>query len=496
MAARARAPPQWRAQAAWMRYAWHMQRPDWRAALEPAMHAALRYLEQLPERPVRPAQAPGALLAALSDPLALEPTPAQDVVRALAAASEPGIIASQSGRFFGWVIGGALPAAVGAEWLAAAWDQNTGMAVATPAACAVEQIALSWVLELLELPESCSGALVTGAQMASTTCLAAARNRVLAAVGYDVEADGLIGAPKLHVVVGDERHDTIMRSLRLLGLGASTARGVATDDSGRVRPDALAQLLATLDGPTIVCAQIGNVNTGAIDPMPEVCDVIDAHRARVGQDAVWLHVDGAFGLWARASQRLRGLTVGAERADSWSTDGHKWLNTPYDCGIALVKDSAAHRRSMSVRAAYIPNADDVAARSPLEYTPEFSRRARGFALYAALRQLGRRGVAELIDRSCEHARAFAAQLGAVPGVTLLAPTVLNQTLVCFADPHSTDHDAHTRAVVRRVQDEGVCFMSETTWHGRAAMRISVSNWSTDASDIERSVASITRAHLR
>jgi glutamate/tyrosine decarboxylase-like PLP-dependent enzyme len=478
-----------------MRYAWAMQKPDWRAALEPAMQAALSYLEQLPERPVRATQPPSALLAALGEPLALEPTAAADVVRALAAASDPGIMSSQSGRFFGWVIGGALPAAVAAEWLAAAWDQNTGMAVATPAACAAEQIALAWVLELLDLPDTCSGALVTGAQMASTTCLAAARNRLLAAVGHDVEALGLIGAPKLHVVVGDERHDTILRSLRLLGLGASTARGVATDEEGRVRPAALAQLLATLDGPTLVCAQIGNVNTGAIDPMPEVCDAIDAHRARVGHDAVWLHVDGAFGLWARASERLRDRAAGAERADSWSTDGHKWLNTPYDCGIALVKDSAAHHRAMSVRAAYIPNPDDIAARSPTEWTPEFSRRARGFALYAALRQLGRRGVSELVERCCEHARAFAVRLGAIQGVTLLAPTVLNQTLVCFADPRGAEHDAHTRAVVRRVQEEGVCYMSETTWHGRAAMRISVSNWTTDASDVERSVESIRRAHL-
>jgi glutamate/tyrosine decarboxylase-like PLP-dependent enzyme len=371
------------------------------------------------------------------------------------------------------------------------------MASPTPAAAAFEQVALRDIVQLLELPESCGSALVTGAQMANTTCLAAARNRVLAAAHHDVESAGLIGAPAINIVVGAERHDTVLRALRLLGLGASTARVVDTDARGAMRVDALRTVLAGLNGPTIVCAQIGNVNTGAIDPLPALCDAVDELRERAGGDAVWLHADGAFGLWARASARLKHLAAGAERADSWATDAHKWLNTPYDCGIAIVKDAAALRRAMSVRAAYLPDFNAYEARNPMDWTPEFSRRARGFAVYAALRQLGRRGVSDLIERSCAHAQAFASQLGALPGVTVLCPVELNQVLVRFAAPIGGDtaqDDAHTREVVRRVQADGTCFMSDTTWHGLAAMRISVSNWSTDDSDVARSVASIAKAH--
>lgn len=475
-----------------------MEKPDWRAALEPAMKAALAYLEGLPERPVRPALDPEAMLASITEPLGELGKPAAEVVEALARAADPGLNAMPSGRFFGWVIGGGLPAAIAADWLTSAWDQNSGMASPTPAAAAFEQIALRDIVELLELPATCSSALVTGAQMANTTCLAAARNRVLAAVGHDVESQGLIGAPRINLVVGAERHDTVLRALRMLGLGAGTAEVIETDERGAIRPAALATALQRLDGPTIVCAQIGNVNTGTIDPMHAVCDAVDALRERVGRDAVWLHADGAFGIWARASARLRHLAAGAERADSWATDAHKWLNTPYDCGIAIVKDAAAHRRAMAVRAAYLPDPGAYDVRSPMDWTPEFSRRARGFAVYAALRQLGRRGVRELIERCCDHAQAFAAQLGAVPGVRVLCAVELNQALVRFADPAGSGDaardDAHTREVVRRVQVEGTCFMSETTWHGLAAMRISVSNWSTDADDVARSVASIVRAH--
>jgi len=475
-----------------------MEKPDWRSALEPAVNAALEFLEGLPERAVRPVLDPDAMLASIDASIAENGMPAADVVKALARDADPGLNAMPSGRFFGWVIGGGLPAAVAADWLTSAWDQNTGMAIGTPAAAAFEQVALRDILELLELPASCSSALVTGAQMANTTCLAAARNRVLAAVGHDVETEGLIGAPAVNLVVSAERHDTVLRALRLLGLGAGTALAVETDARGAMRPDALAGVLAKLSGPTIVCAQIGNVNSGAIDPMNAVCDAVDALRSRAPDGAVWLHADGAFGLWARASTRLRDLAAGAERADSWATDAHKWLNTPYDCGIAIVKDSAAHRRSMAVRAAYLPDPNAFAARSPMDWTPEFSRRARGFAVYAALRQLGRRGVRELIERCCDHAQAFAAQLGALPGARLLCPVELNQVLVRFADPagkgDAARDDAHTREVVRRVLAEGTCFMSDTTWHGFAAMRISVSNWSTDESDVARSVASIARAH--
>jgi glutamate/tyrosine decarboxylase-like PLP-dependent enzyme len=475
-----------------------MEKPDWRSALEPAVSAALEFLEGLPERAVRPALDPDAVLASIDAKLTEAGMPAAEVIKALARDADPGLNAMPSGRFFGWVIGGGLPAAVAADWLTSAWDQNTGMAGPTPAAAAFEQIALRDILELLELPATCSSALVTGAQMANTTCLAAARNRVLAAVGHDVESHGLIGAPALNLVVSAVPHDTVLRALRLLGLGAGTALAIETDARGAMRPDALEGALAKLSGPTIVCAQIGNVNSGAIDPMNAVCDAVDALRARAPEGAVWLHADGAFGLWARASARLRHLAAGAERADSWATDAHKWLNTPYDCGIAIVKDSAAHRRSMAVRAAYLPDPNAFEARSPMDWTPEFSRRARGFAVYAALRQLGRSGVRELIERCCDHAQAFAAQLGALPGVRVLCPVDLNQVLVRFADPagngDAARDDAHTREVVRRVQTEGTCFMSDTVWHGFAAMRISVSNWSTDESDVTRSVASIARAH--
>lgn len=477
-----------------------MHKPDWRSVLEPAARAAREFLEGLPHRPVRPALDPDAMLASIAAPLADEGRAPAEVIEQLVRDADPGLNAMPGGRFFGWVIGGGLPAAVAADWLTTAWDQNTGMASPTPAAAAFEQVALRDIVQLLELPESCSSALVTGAQMANTTCLAAARNRVLAAVGHDVESDGLIGAPPVNIVVGAERHDTVLRALRMLGLGAATARVVDTDDRGAMRADALRAVLAELSGPTIVCAQLGNVNTGAFDPLAEVCDAVDALRERAGRDAVWLHADGAFGLWARASSRLKHLAAGAERADSWATDAHKWLNTPYDCGIAIVKDAEAHRRAMAVRAAYLPDFNAYEARNPMDWTPEFSRRARGFAVYAALRQLGRRGVSDLIERCCAHAQAFAAQLGALPGVTVLCPVELNQVLVRFAAPGGggdpRQDDAHTRDVARRVQAEGTCFMSDTTWHGLAALRISVSNWSTDASDVALSVASIARAHQR
>jgi glutamate/tyrosine decarboxylase-like PLP-dependent enzyme len=478
-----------------------MDKPDWRASLQPAFDAALTFLEGLPERPVRAARTPEELLAELSTPLSPEPTPAPEVIRALAHAADPGITAMPGGRFFGWVIGGALPAALAADWLTSAWDQNTGSSFATPAAAVVEEIALDWIKDLLELPAASSAALVTGAQMANTTCLAAARNRVLRAAGWDVEANGLIGAPRVQVVVGAERHDAVVRSLRLLGLG-SRALGVETDERGRMRPDALKRALDALDVPTIVCAQAGNVNTGAIDRMHGIGDAVDALRARLSHDAVWLHIDGAFGLWARATPRLRALVEGAERADSWATDAHKWLNTPYDCGIAIVKDAEAHRRALSLSAAYLPDFAANTVRSPVEYTPELSRRARGFAVYAALRQLGRRGVRELVEGCCQHAQAFASQLAALPHVQVLCPVELNQVLVRFLAPNhagsrrdSALDDAHTRAVVSRVQREGTCYMSDTTWHELAAMRISVSNWSTDSEDVTRSVESIRRAHL-
>jgi glutamate/tyrosine decarboxylase-like PLP-dependent enzyme len=471
-----------------------MHKPPWRSDLEPAIEAALGFLEGLPERPVRAGATAEELLSAFAEPLADDGIDARSVLRELARKADAGLTAMPSGRFFGWVIGGALPAALGADWLVAAWDQNTGMAEPTPAAAAIEQVVLRDIVELLDLPRQCSGALVTGAQMASTTCLAAARGRVLRARGWDVEEDGLLGAPALHVVVGAERHDAIMRALRLLGLGTACALTVPVDDQGRMLPDALRAVLSPLTGSVIVCAQAGNVNSGSVDPLPEICDTVDGARARLGASAVWLHIDGAFGLWARASRRLAPLVAGAERADSWATDAHKWLNTPYDCGIALCADPEAHRRAMTVRAAYLPDQDTSRVRSPLDFTPEFSRRARGFPVYAALRQLGRRGVERLIEGSCAHARRFADELSREEGVVVLNDVVLNQVVVGFRDPRGGDDDAHTRRVVARVQDEGTCFMSGSTWCGRGVMRISVSNWSTDDGDVSRSIASVLAAH--
>lgn len=458
------------------------------------MRAALAFLDGLPQRPVRASASAEALLRGYSAPLPEQGSDPAEVVRDLAAISDAGLTAMPSGRFFGWVIGGALPAALGADWLVSAWDQNAGMAEPTPAAAAVEQVALRDVIDLLGLPATTSGALVTGAQMANTTCLAAARNRVLRALGWDVEQDGLIGAPPVHVLVGAERHDTIMRSLRMLGLGAGRAQVIACDDQGRMRADALGAQLAQLSGAVIVCAAVGNVNSGAIDPLPEINAAIAEARTRLGSAALWLHIDGAFGLWAAASPQLRATIAGYERADSWTTDAHKWLNTPYDCGIALCADADAQRRAMTVRAAYLPDQDANAVRSPLDWTPEFSRRARGFPIYAALRQLGRSGVARLVEDSCRHARSFAQGLSAADGVEILNQVVLNQVIVHFCDPSGRDHDAHTRRVVQQVQAEGTCFMSASVWQGRAVMRISVSNWSTDADDVARSIESVLRAH--
>jgi glutamate/tyrosine decarboxylase-like PLP-dependent enzyme len=480
-AVRVRAPDTWQCD--------DMQRTDWTALLERTFALAIGHLHGLPERPVAPRQGPGALLAAFERPVPDEPSDPIAVVDELARLADPGLTAMPGGRFFGWVIGGGLPAAVAADWLTTVWDQNAGSAEGTPAAAAVEQVALRWVAELLELPAA-SGVLVTGAQMASFVGLAAARSEVLRAAGWDVEADGLTGAPPVRVIVGAERHNTIDKALRLLGFGTRRLVVVEADGDGAMRPDALAAALAG-GGPTIVCAQAGNVNGGAFDPMPAIADAVDAARAR---GPVWLHLDGAFGLWARVSPRRRALAAGVERADSWSTDGHKWLNTPYDCGIALTRHALAHKRALRGAAAYLPG-DDEAVTTPFDHAPELSRRARGFALWAALRQLGRRGVADLVDRTCDHATAIAEGLAAVPGVEVMNRIWLNQVVVRFRAPTGEPaDDAHTRAVIERTVRGGECYPTATVWRGRAAMRISVSNWSTDADDVRRTIAAITAAH--
>jgi glutamate/tyrosine decarboxylase-like PLP-dependent enzyme len=454
-----------------------MEKPDWAAPLAEAYDSALTYLTALPDRPVGTGTEAAALRAALGGPLPEAPADPRKVIAKLAAAAEPGLIATPSGRFFGFVVGGSSPAALAADWLTATWDQNAGLHVLAPAAAVVEEVAGEWLRQLLGLPEGVSVGFVTGGQMANFTALAAARNEVLRRAGWDVELDGLIGAPRLRVLAGAQRHDTIDRALRFLGIGSGAIVPVEADDQGRMLPAALSATLAEGDGPTIVCTQVGGVNTGAIDPVGEICDV--AHEAQA-----WVHVDGAFGLWAAASPRLRQLVAGVERADSWATDGHKWLNVPYDSGVVFCAHPPAHRAAMGVRASYLIHSGE---RDPLDYNPEFSRRARGFPIYAAIQTLGRAGIAELVERCCALAARFAERLAAHDGVEVLNDVVLNQVLVRF---HADD--SHTRAVIERVQREGTCWMSGTTWRGQAAMRISVSNWSTDEDDVDRSVAAILR----
>jgi len=442
-----------------------------------AAELARSFLDTLPARPVRESGSLADLRRALALPLADADVPAVQVIDDLARAADPGIVAMAGPRYFGFVIGGSLPVATAADWLTSAWDQNAGLYVDSPAAAIVEDVAAGWLLDLFGLPATASVGFVTGGQMANFTCLAAARHTVLDRAGWDVEERGLQGAPTVNVVVGDEAHATIFSALRFLGFGAGTARRVATDAQGRMRADALREVLAKINGPTIVCAQAGNVNTGAFDPLEEIASLARAREA-------WLHVDGAFGLWAAASPAHRHLTKGIAAADSWASDGHKWLNVPYDSGFAIVKDPAVHRAAMSIGAAYLV-AGDAARRDALDWVQELSRRARGFPVYAALRFLGRRGVAELVARCCTLARRMAERLAAAPGVAILNDVVLNQVLVRFGDA-----DDLTRAVIDRVQADGTCWLAGTTWHGKGAMRVSVCNWSTTAADIDRSADAI------
>jgi glutamate/tyrosine decarboxylase-like PLP-dependent enzyme len=449
-----------------------------------AAHASA-FLSALPERPVGAAAGPAELRAALDGPLPEEPVDPSTGLDELVAAADPGVVAIPSGRYFGFVIGGSLPAALAADWLTSTWDQNAGLAVGGPAAAVVEEVAGRWLKELLGIPAHASFAFVTGCQLAHVTALAAARHHVLAEAGWDVEREGLAGSPPIRVLAGAERHVTLDRALRLLGLGTGCVVSVAVDGQGRMRADALREALSGPGGPTIICAQIGNVNTGAIDPLEPIVEAARAARA-------WLHVDGAFGLWAAASPELRGLLAGSEAADSWATDAHKWLNVPYDSGLAFVAHPEAHRAAMQVTASYLVQARDDAVRDQMNWTPEFSRRARGFAVYAALRSLGRAGLAALVERSCAHARRFAEQLGAEPDVEVLNDVVLNQVLVRFLDPDGA-HDLRTAAVTDRIQRDGVLWASGTTWQGVGALRLSVSNWSTTEEDVDRSLEAILAA---
>ena len=440
---------------------------------------AADYLESLDTRPVGASRSFAEMRDVLDGPAPDGPTDALAVVEEMARLLDPGITAMGSGRFFGFVIGGALPAAVAADWLVSTWDQNTCLAEPTPATCALETVAGRWVVELLGLPEHSSFAFVTGCQMAHVTCLAAARHAVYARAGWDLPARGLAGAPSLRVVVGGQRHVTVTRALRLLGIGAAQEVVLPTDGEGRMDVSALAGAVDA-SSPTIVCAQAGEVNTGAFDDLSSVIEISKPAGA-------WVHVDGAFGLWAAASPELRHHLGGYALADSWATDAHKWLNVPYDCGIALCVHPQDHEAAMEYAAPYLHVSDASAARDPMGYSPEFSRRARSAPVWAAIRQLGRSGVAELVERSCAHAGRFAELIGDLPGCEVLNEVVLNQVLFRFAD------DAATAAALAAVQASGEAWMSGTTWGGRAAIRLSVSGWRTTSADIDRTVAAFAAA---
>ncbi len=430
---------------------------------------AAEHLDTIGDRHAGPIAGFDELRASLGGPLPEAGVPPEQVVEELARGASPGLVASPGPRYFGFVTGGALPAALAADWLTSAWDQNSFSAVSSPAASVVEEVACEWLLDVLRLPAECSVGLTTGAQMANVTGLAAARHALLARAGWDVEEQGLNGAPPLKVFAGGEAHVTLWRALRLLGIGRAQVEVVPADDQGAMRADAL-----HLDGPAIVCAQAGNVNSGAIDPLAPIAEAAREHGA-------WVHVDGAFGLWAAASPALAGLIDGHADCDSWATDGHKWLNVPYDCGVVAVRDPAAHAAAMGMSAAYLVR--DASSRSNSDWAPEASRRGRGFAVYAALRSLGRDGVAALVERNCELARRLASRVG--DEVEVLNDVVLNQVLLGVGED-----------VIRELQREGTFWAGGTVWHGRPALRFSVSNWSTTEADIDRSADAILSAVAR
>ena len=440
------------------------------ALLRQAAERAIGYLDQVGQRSVAPSPAAVAALTELDEAMPTGPTDAGQALALLDRVVGPATMAMAGPRFFGFVIGGALPATLAANWLAGAWDQNAGLYDVTPGVAHLETVALAWLTRLFGLPPSCSGAFVTGATIANFTSLAAARHEVLHRAGWNVEADGLFGAPPLTVIVGAEAHPTVTKALGLLGLGRKRVVAVPTDNQGRIR----AEQMPRIEGPTIVCLQAGNVNTGAFDPVGEI-----GPEARAA--GAWVHVDGAFGLWARASETLMPHAAGIEHADSWATDAHKWLNVPYDCGVAFVRDSRALPAAMAITAEYLPT--DSPGRNPSDFTPELSRRARGVEVWTALRTLGEAGVAEMIERNCRQARRFAEGLRAA-GFEILNDVVLNQVLVSFGEPE------RTRRVIRALQEEGTCWCGITVWHGRTAMRISVCSWATRDNDVERSLAAI------
>lgn len=440
--------------------------------LKVAAERAISYLQNLETRGVAPSAAAIANLSRFNEPLPEDPVDPQSVLHMLDEVGSPATMAIAGRRFYGFVIGGSLPAALAANWLAAAWDQNTGLYKVTPGTAYLEIVALRWLLEVLKLPLQSGGAFVTGATVANFTALAAARHAVLKHAGWNVEAEGLFGAPPITVIVGEEAHPTLFKSLGLLGLGKSRVVKVPVDGQGRMRAEAFPKIA----GPTIICVQAGNVNTGAFDPIEQICSI--AHDS-----GAWVHVDGAFGLWAAAAPSRAYLAKGIQNADSWATDAHKYLNVPYDCGLAFVRNAETLRAAMAITAEYLPT--ESPERNPSDYTPELSRRARGVEVWAALRSLGKKGLADLIERTCRHARRFAEGLSAA-GFQILNEVVLNQVLVSFGDAEKTNR------VIAAIQADGTCWCGGTVWQGKTAMRISVSSWATTDEDVERSLEAMIR----
>ena len=456
--------------------------------LELALEKSIAHLASLDQSSVAATADLITLRSRLAKPLAPSGLAPQQVIEELVRDVEGGLLGSAGGRFFGWVIGGSLPSALAADWLTSAWEQNGSMYATGPAAAVAEEVAGCWLKEILHIPPGASFALVTGCQMAHTTCLAAARHGVLDRAGWDVERDGLFGAPRIRILSSDQRHGTFERALRFLGLGLANAEYIEADSHGRLEAGALEDSLRrNPSAPTIVLLQAGDVNIGAYDPFAELIPVAKKYGA-------WVHIDGAFGLWAAASRKFAHLVRGAEAADSWATDGHKWLNVPFDCGYAFVADPDSHRASMAHRAAYITHSDD--ARDAMDWNPEWSRRARGFATYAALRELGCEGVSQLVERCCRHASSIVKGIEELPGTEVLFHPVINQGLVRFLDrkPGATEaaHDRRTDEVITAILKTGEAFFGGTTWRGKRAMRISVSNWRTTEDEVNRTVRAISR----
>ncbi len=460
-----------------------------RPALERALGHSLAYLDSLEHAPVAPTASLQALRERLAKPLNDEGLPAEQVIDELVSDTAGGIVGCSGGRFFGWVIGGSLPAALAADWMTSAWDQNAASYACAPAEAVLEEVCGAWLKDLLGLPSQASFALTSGCQMAHVTALAAARHALLERHGWDVERDGLCGAPKIRILSSDQFHGSVTRATRLLGLGTGVVRGLPVNQAGQMEPAALERALSEApEAPTIVLLQAGDLNIGAYDRFEELIPL--AHRF-----GAWVHVDGAFGLWVNASRRHGHLLKGVGQADSWATDGHKWLNVPYDSGFAFVAQPKAHRDAMSYEASYISHNDEV--REQKDWNPEWSRRGRGAAAYAALRQLGRRGVEALVDACCEAAHGLVSGIAALPGAELVWEPQINQGLVRFPDPRpgatGPDHDRHTDAVTALVLATGEAFFSNTTWRGKRCMRVSVCNWQTGAAEVARAVAAVALA---